>query len=926
MTNQHAAGVRPRKLGKRRRRLYWTFSFLAVAIIAGITIGVLLHHWNRPSMHRPGEKIEGITSNLSLGIPEEAPLLRFSDVTRQAGLDFRHFIGPRSSQLPEDMGSGAAWGDYDNDGDEDLFLVGSGGALTLPPAQRAPCMLYENLGNGAFKHNNDFPDTRIIGMGAAWGDYDCDGWLDLVVTGYDSLILYRNNHGNFIIETSFSSLPGFWAGAAWGDFDNDRDLDLYVCGYVRYKEAHGKRPAATRQYGREVPYTLNPSSYEPERNLLFQNNGDGTFKEISAELAVDNPKGRSLSALWHDFNDDGWLDLYVANDISDNVLYLNKNGKFTDISHAAWVADYRGAMGLAAGDWNNDGDDDLFITHWVAQENALYDSLFTDTARKKTGTPASPPKATPGTGDSSQKGAPSPLRFMDAADMMGLGQVALHSVGWGTEFADLDADGWLDLLVANGSTFETNEVPPRLRPQCPFLFWNRQGKSFHNLAPLNTSLTEQHVGRGLAAADYDCDGDLDFVIINHSEGVQLFRNEGMTSSTQKEVAPSTKVEVKNEGSGNWVILLLRSRSGSEGALSGHGEGARLIAHVNGRRLRRSVGGPSYLSQSSRRVHFGLGAAQRIESLEVHWLGGGKDIYNNLQANSYWELKEEDPIPRRLVLSAAQKQKPGVRSSSTGMPSTSSENSKLDERQRLSAFWQTQRAAVHAMKIEKDPDKAIRLFKKALTFDPAHEDSLHYLGQGLMKKGKLEEALATFEKLTLVNPSSHRGHCQVGFLRARTARTPGDLLSAETALERALAINPEETGVLLLLGEIDLIQGELEKAGQRLAWVCRSNPRSVAGFYLRGYIAWKSGDRAGARSFLSRAMQAKKQEKKPKGSTAEGDVRFKMHANVSLLSSFFENLDGKPGNLDITYGDLDEYLKKMPPAATLFEKSGSKTSY
>lgn len=897
---------RSRKPGKRQRRLYWTYGFLAAAAIVGITVGIWLYRSSRPSLYRPGEKIEGITSKLSLNIPEEAPLPRFRDVTSQAGIDFQHFIGPRSSQLPEDMGSGAAWGDFDNDGDEDLFLVSSGGALTLPPAQRAPCALYENRGDGTFQRDEDFPESRIIGMGAAWGDYDSDGWLDLVVTGYNSLILYRNHRGKFTVDANFPAPPGFWAGAAWADFDNDRDLDLYVCGYVRYKEARGKRPKASRQYGREVPYTLNPSSYEPERNLLFRSSGDGTFKEVAAGLGVDNPKGRSLNALWHDFNDDGWLDLYVANDISDNVLYLNKSGKFTDISHAAWVADYRGAMGLAAGDWNGDGDDDLFITHWIAQENALYDSLLTETASRKTPV--------------------SPLRFMDAADMAGLGQVALHRIGWGTEFADLDADGWLDLLVANGSTFETGDVPPRLRPQHPFLFWNRQGKSFHNLAPLNASLNEQHVGRGLAAADYDRDGDLDFVIVNHAEGVQLFRNEGMASPTQKEVAPSTKVGVKNEGSGNWVILLLRSRTGSDGALNGRGEGALLIAHVNGRRLRRSVGGASYLSQSSRRVHFGLGAAKRIESLEVHWLGGGKDIFNNLQANSYWELKEEDPIPRRLVLSAAQKQKPGEQPSFTGMPSTSSGNSKLDERQRLTAFWQAQRAAVHAMKVENDLDKAIGLFKKALTFDPAHEDSLHYLGQGLMMKGNLEEALETFEKLTRVNPSSHRGHRHVGFLRARTARTPGDLLSAETALERALAINPEGTGVLLLLGEIDLIQGELEKAEQRLKWVCRSNPGSVAGFYLLGYIAWKSGDRASARSFLSRAMQAKKQEKKPKGSTSEGDVRLKMHTDASLLSSFFENLDDKSDNFDIAYGDLDEYLKKMPPAAALFEKSGSKTSY
>jgi tetratricopeptide (TPR) repeat protein len=939
---------RSRKPSKRERRLYWTYGFLAAAAIVGIMVGIWLYRSSRPSLYRPGEKIEGITSKLSLNIPEEAPLPRFSDVTLQAGLDFQHFIGPRSSQLPEDMGSGAAWGDFDNDGDEDLFLVSSGGALTLPPEQRAPCVLYENRGDGTFRRNKDFPEPRIIGMGAAWGDYNGDGWLDLVVTGYNSLILYRNQGGKFAIETNFPAPPGFWAGAAWADFDNDRDLDLYICGYVRYKEARGKRSQASRQYGREVPYTLNPSSYEPERNLLFRSSGDGTFKEVAAGLGVDNPKGRSLNALWHDFNDDGWLDLYVANDISDNVLYLNKKGKFKDISHAAWVADYRGAMGLAAGDWNGDGDDDLFITHWIAQENALYDSLLTEIL-----------------GRESAKPTLFPLRFMDAADMAGLGQIALHRIGWGTEFADLDADGWLDLLVANGSTFETGEVPPRLRPQRPFLFWNRQGKSFHNLAPLNAALNELHVGRGLAAADYDHDGDLDFLIVNHAEGVQLFRNEGMASPTRKEVTPSTTVGVKKEGSGNWVILLLRSRSGSNGALTGCGEGARLIAHVNGRRLRRSVGGASYLSQSSRRVHFGLGPAQQIDSLDVHWLGGGKDTYHNLEANSYWELKEENPIPRRLVfakrgrrpqpihgqpdavLSEASSQKfaektkfhkvlvkrgrrpqpihgqPDVFLSGassqkfaekTKFQKVLVKNSELDERQRVSAFWQTQRAAVHAMKVENDLDKAIALFKKALTFNPVHEDSLHYLGQGLMMKGKPEEALATFEKLTRVNPSSHRGHRQVGFLRARTARTPGDLLSAETALERALAINPEETGVLLLLGEIDLIQGELGKAEQRLAWVCRSNPRSVVGFYLRGYIAWKSGDRAGARSFLSRAMQAQKQEKKPKGSTSEGDVRLKMHTDASLLSSFVENLVYKSDNLDNAYVDLDEYLKKMPPAA------------
>ncbi len=866
------------KPGKRKRRLLWTYGFLAAAVIAGIAIGIRLYISGRPSMYRPGEKLEGITSKLSLGLPEEAPVPRFSDVTSQAGLDFVHFNGPRSSQLPEDMGSGAAWGDYDNDGDEDLFVVASGGALTLPAARRAPCVLFENRGDGTFRRDKDFPEPRIVGMAAAWGDYNGDGWLDLVVTGYNCLILYRNNRGTFTVDSNLSAPPGFRAGAAWGDFDNDRDLDLYVCGYVRYKEAPGEQSKTSRQYGNEVPYTLNPSSYEPERNLLFRNNGDGTFKEVGAELAVDNPKGRSLNALWHDFNDDGQLDIYVANDISDNVLYLNKNGTFTDISHAAWVADYRGAMGLTAGDWNGDGDDDLFVTHWIAQENALYDSLLAENAQRETPL--------------------TQLRFMDAADMAGLGQIALHSIGWGTVFADLDADGWLDLLVANGSTFETGDVPPRLRPQPPFLFWNREGKSFHNLAPLNDALAQKHVGRGLAAADYNGDGILDFVIVNHAEGVKLFR--GGT-------APPANEEANNAESGNWVILRLRSRSAGDGALNGHGEGARLIAHVNGRRLRRSVGGASYLSQSSRNVHFGLGRAEGIDSLEVFWLGGGRDIYSNLQANSYWELREGEPTPRRPALSPGTTANPG-----------------MDERERVTAFWRNQRAAVHAMKTEKDIHKAIRLFKKALTYDPNHEDSLYYLALALMAKGNRQEGIETLETLTRINPSSHRGHKQVGFLRARNAGTPEDLLAAEKSLERALAINPEETGVLLLLGEIDLIQGELEKAGLRFDWVCRSNPRSVPGFLLRGYIAWKAGDHVHARSLWDRAMETKEQEKKPKGSTSEGDVRFKMFTEATLFPLFFKNLDDKNVDLNKAYKALEKHLKEMPPAAALFEKSGSKT--
>jgi len=403
---------------------------------------------NRPTQYRPDEHNADITSDLARSLPAEAPKPRFTDVTRAAGLaDFRNFTGPRTAEMSEDIGPGLAWGDFDNDGDDDLFLVSVGGALNLSENQLQPCALFENLGTGTFRRAAAFPDLRIRGNGAAWGDYDSDGFLDLVVSGYNELRLFHNEPDGsggrrFVRDSRLPSPPGFWTGVSWGDYDNDRAPDLYVCGYIDYVVADEDRIKSEVQAGSMIPFTLNPASFKGGTNLLFHNNRDGTFTDVAAQLNVQNPAGRSLGALWHDFDDDGWLDLYVANDISDNVFFHNLGGKFEDISHLALVADYRSAMGLAVGDYDRDGDDDLFVSHWVAQENALYDNTLANFATNTIGN------------RQSAIGNPPPLRFMDIADMRGLGQIALPYVGWGTEFVDFDGDGWLDLVVANGNTIE----------------------------------------------------------------------------------------------------------------------------------------------------------------------------------------------------------------------------------------------------------------------------------------------------------------------------------------------------------------------------------------------------------------------------------------------------------------------------------------
>ncbi len=856
----------PKRRTIRRQRLRRVVTLLVAALALAAAVILLAYRLTRPEVRRPGEALDDITENLKKDLPADAPAPRLTDVTDAAGLGgFQNFAGARSSQLPEDMGCGAAWGDFDNDGDDDLFLVSAGGALTLPRAEWLPSLLYENRGDGTFQPVADFPELRIAGMGAAWGDADGDGWLDLAVTGYRSLLLFRNRQGRLERDPSLPELEGYWSGVSWADFDNDRDLDLYVSGYVRYVEEAGDGRQVTEQYGAAVPYTLNPASFEPEKNLLFENRGvggDGTirFSEVAVELGVSNPEGRSLGALWHDVDDDGWLDLYIANDISDNALYLNRQDTFEDAGLQAWVADYRGAMGIAAGDWNRDGDDDLFITHWIAQENALYDSRLVDLRRARAGNAGE------------EAGAPPiPLNFSDMAVPLGLGQIALHYVGWGTEFADFDGDGWLDLAVANGSTIEDDREPKGLKPQQDFFLWNQRGEFFHDLAPLDPVLGAPGVSRGLALSDYDRDGDLDLLIVRLGGGVKLLRNDMQA--------------------GNWLELRLKSRAAPAGEPRGFGDGATVVARLGDIELRRSVTGASYLSQSTHTVHFGLGEAQRVDRLEVRWLGGETQVFENLGANGLWELVEGEAEPRRLSAAAT--------TAASGVET-------MDERQRVLEFWKTQRAAMDAMKIDGDVPRAAELFRQALVLNPEHQDSRYYLAAMVAQLGHLDQALDELDRLRRDHPMSHRAHKQWGVLRALTATGPADIDAAEKALLRALEVNREETGSLLVLGEIALLQGDPELADERFELACRTNPRAVGGFFLRGYVAWKRGDLEAAKELLGKAQAARGEEWKPEGAVAEGDVASRMHREETPLARFWEGWDGAP-DPEAAYGALDGRL-------------------
>lgn len=542
----------------------------------------------------PGQEVEGVASQLSRSVPRDYPDVTFTRADADAGLVFRHFPDTRSTQLPEDMGSGAAWGDFDRDGDPDLYVVNAGAlpqtspgrpgeseAHGAPPARAA---LFRNEGDGTFTEvaAEAGVDFRGMGMAAAWADYDNDGWPDLFVSAHGQNRLYRNQgDGTFrdvTEEAGIGGHRGFWAGAAWGDYDRDGRVDLYVTGYVRYAGPPGGRTGRAAEG--ELPATLNPSSFPPARNLLFHNEGDGTFTEVAAAMGVADRRGRGLEATWADFDGDGWPDLYVANDVSDNVLYRNRGGEgFEDVSHRARVADYRGAMGLAVGDWDGDADLDLFITHWIAEENALY--------RNRAGGPTD--------GTSGRR-----LLFADVASGVGLGQVALDDVGWATSFFDYDNDGLLDLFVVNGSTFQREDRPAELVEMQDRIFWNAGERGFYHVSPVSGPyFRERHVGRGGAVADYDLDGDLDLFVVNHGERAALLRNDGGNRDS------------------HWLQVRLEGRQSNRSAF-----GARLRLVAGDRVQVREVGAQApYLSQNSRVQHFGLGAASRVDTLEIRWPAG-----------------------------------------------------------------------------------------------------------------------------------------------------------------------------------------------------------------------------------------------------------------------------------------------------------------
>ena len=535
-------------------------------------------------------------------LPAGLPHVVFTDVTQQAGIDFIHSSGQRTHQLPEDMGSGAAWGDYDNDGFPDLYLVNQPGPWGRPAAADAPASrLYHNNGDGTFTDVSEragVANRGGFGMGAAWGDYDNDGFLDLYVTNFGRSVLYHNNgNGTFSDVTDRAGVANHrWAATPlWFDYDNDGRLDLYVSNYVNYKVA-AQDTRASQWSGINVPLALNPSAFGPVPNRLYHNNGDGTFTDVAVRLGVADPEGRTLCANFSDFAFRGHPDLFLANDISSNRLYHNLGrGRFADISASAWIIDNRSTMAVAVGDFDGDGANDMFHTHWIGEGYALYQNLVM------------------------QQGG-GELHFADCADMYGCGSIGMGDAGWGTFFFDFDNDGRLDILAVNGSSLEQSADPLLLVPQRPFLLWSKGPSGYFDLAHSGAAggaLQRPIVGRGAAFADYDRDGDLDVIITTNHGRPMLLRNDGGNRN-------------------HWLAVRLRGSQSNR-----QGIGAKLWLEAGGTTYYREFGVQgSYLSYSDPEAWFGLGQITEVASLTVHWPAGTRQVFHRLPVNQFLFVTED----------------------------------------------------------------------------------------------------------------------------------------------------------------------------------------------------------------------------------------------------------------------------------------------
>jgi hypothetical protein len=518
--------------------------------------------------------------------------VRLTDVAAQAGIRFVHDRGSTPEHhLPEMVGAGLSWLDYDNDGWMDLYVV-QGGPFPPQGSPKAGDRLYRNNGNGTFTDVTEKAGVNDTGygMGAIAADYDNDGFVDLYVTNYGgNVLLHNNGDGTFQDVTAKAGVAGprWGTSAAWGDVDGDGSLDLFVGQYADDRKDKylfcGDPATGTRDY-------CPPIMYDGTVSVLYRNNGNGTFTDITREAGLGKAIGKALGVLFVDVDLDGKPDLYIANDEVMNYLFHNLGGgRFEDISVTSGTGfglegNPQGGMGVDAGDLDGDGLPDIVVANFESEPNEYYRNL--------------------GSGV-----------FEDLSLSSGFGPATLPYVKFGLNLLDVDNDGDLDAYMANGHIYDKPRRQGAAAAQKPLLMWNDGAGRFRSRG-CGPAFEQEFVGRGSAVADYDNDGDPDIAVSNSAGPVLLLRNDGQH--------------------GNWLGVELVGKKSSR-----QGIGTRLVAETPaGKKLTRFVAaGSSYLSSSDPRVLFGLGPEKSIKTLTIHWPSGKTQVVN-LAGGKYRKIEEK----------------------------------------------------------------------------------------------------------------------------------------------------------------------------------------------------------------------------------------------------------------------------------------------
>ena len=526
----------------------------------------------------------------------------FVDVTERAGIaGFRNVQGGDANNKPhiiEVMGGGAAFLDYNNDGNLDILLVrGSSIDKFRNSGGDSVCSLYRGDGKGHFEDVTQAAGLSAShgwGMGVTIADYDNDGWQDIYVTGYGRNFLFRNRHDGTFEEVAEKAgiKGGQWSmGAAFADLDRDGRLDLYVANYLDYPLDHLPSHDSSCNY-RGISVFCGPRGIPGARDTLYVSDRNGHFRDATEELGIDPKKFYGLGVVASDYDNDGWPDIFVANDLTGNLLYHNLGkGKFEETAvpaRAAFSEDgiEQGSMGVDFGDIDNDGWLDLYYTNASFQSNTLLlnnrDATFTN-----------------------------------ITNMAHHGASTYLPVGWGTSFGDLDNDGWEDVFVVNGHLYpEADKFALGLKyKQQPLVFMNNRDKTFREVGA-EVGLTQGWKSRGLALGDYDNDGRLDVLINNLDDGPVLLHNEMPRA-------------------GHWLLIRCVGTKSNRSAV-----GARLTLRAGDLRETREIkAGMSYLSSNDLRVHFGLGQHQKVDTLEIKWPSGLVQTVQNIRADQIVTIEE-----------------------------------------------------------------------------------------------------------------------------------------------------------------------------------------------------------------------------------------------------------------------------------------------